>query len=157
MKALQRTLEAWAKEYRAEHIPADVNRLINLATYDLYYGPVGDGAVGDPATDEHGQENEWAGYPGFVSATDKIKSALDDVPSRLFVDTGAECWSEREPGPDECSECNGTGTTDHVTDDDTCSFCDGSGKVEPFLEETYQVERHDLIGALVGKELAAYV
>jgi hypothetical protein len=139
--ALDRTLAAWAKEYRAEHVPADVQKLINLATYDLWHGPVGDGAVGDPALDEYGQENEWAGYPGFVSATEKIGEVFDDVPSTLYVDTGAECWSEREPGPDECGECCGRG--------EICT--------EPYLDDTYEVGRAQLVRAIVGKELAEYL
>lgn len=69
--AYNRVLKAWAKEYSAEYIDARVNKLINLATMDLYHGPYA--ANDEPATDEYGNENEWAGYPGFVSACEEIR------------------------------------------------------------------------------------
>ena len=157
MKALERTIEAWAKEYLAS-LDAKTRKLISQANFDLYYGPVADGAVGDPATDD---PEEWQGYPGFVSATRAIREALDDVPSTLYVDTDAECWFESEPGPDECGECSGQGEVRDLEaedpDDDMreCPMCDGSGKVAPFLGSTYRVERRDLVRALLGSELAA--
>jgi hypothetical protein len=145
MRALQRTLEAWAKEYRATLTP-EIRSLIEGARQDLHFGPA------------YGEKSD---FPGFETATLKIREALEEIPSRLFIDTGAECWSEREPELDECGNCYAQGEVENP-DSETgekmaCPHCDGSGKVEPFLEETYQVERHDLIGALVGRELAGYL
>ena len=117
------------------------------ANFDLYYGPVADGAVGDPATDD---PEEWQGYPGFVSATRAIREALDDVPSTLYVDIDAEDWSEREPQPYTCLECNGSA----VVDGAPCPHCH-EGQCEPFTEDTYRVDRRDLVRALLGSELAA--
>ena len=137
MKALDRTLAAWAKEYRAQLDPSIV-KLIEGAKQDLHFGPA------------YGEESD---FPGFETACLAIKSALEDVPSTLYVDTDAEVWQESEPSAYECPECVGNG----VPTDDDCPGCAGSGKVEPYLEETYQVERRDLVRALVGKELAEYV
>ena len=139
MKALDRTLAAWAKEFR-EGLDPSIVKLIEGAKQDLHFGPA------------YGEESD---FPGFETACLAIKRALEDVPSTLYVDTGAGCWSQSEPEPEECLECNGAGTYD---DDETpCLDCNGSGKVPPYTEETYQVERRDLVRALVGKELAEYV
>lgn len=145
MKALDRTLQAWAKEYRAQLDPS-IDNLIVLAYYDLWHGMDG---LGD---------DELEQYPGFITATKRIATALEDVPGTLYVDTDAECWSETEPGPDECGECCGQGEINQPDDEtEECPYCNGSGKVAPFLEETYEVDRAQLVRALVGKELAEYV
>jgi hypothetical protein len=146
MKALDRTLAAWAKEYR-ETLDPSIVKLIEGAKQDLHFGPA------------YGEESD---FPGFETATCKIREALEDMPSVLYVDTGAECWSESESGPDECGNCYAQGTVaDEDSEDESakveCPCCNGTGKTEPFLEETYQVERHDLIGALVGRDLAGYL
>lgn len=159
MKAYERTLEAWAAEFKAALAPETV-KLIAQANYDLYNGPVCDGAIGDPAEDD---EEEWQHYPGFIAATRKIRDALDDVPSRLSLDTDAECRSTFEPGPEECPECNGDGEirslfqSEDAPETETCSHCDGHGVVEPFTEGIYETERRDLVRALVGRELVEYV
>lgn len=119
MKALQRTLEAWVKEYRAGLEPSTL-RLIAQANYDLHYGPTGGGL-----------DDEDSEYPGFTKATRAIRSALDDLPSALYVDLGCEGWQDVEP------------TWDH--------------DAGVFEEDYCRVERHDLVKALIGKELAAYV
>jgi hypothetical protein len=114
MKALQRTLEAWAKEYRATLEP-NVKRLVDQANFDLYNGP-------------SGNDDD---FPGFTTATRTIADALDDLPSVLYVDLGCEGWQDVEP------------TWDH--------------DAGVFEEDYCRVERHDLIGALVGRELAEYL
>ena len=132
MKALDRTLQAWAKEYRAQLDPSIV-KLIEGAKQDLHFGPA------------YGEESD---FPGFETATLAIRDALTEMPWRLFVDTGAECWSDREPTAEKC-ECDGEG--------DDCETCGGNGWIEPFTEETYEIDRAQLVRALVGKELAEYV
>jgi hypothetical protein len=63
-------------------IPADIQTLINLATADLYYGPVSSEAY-----------PEW---PGFVTALRVIQNWADDNTCELYVDEFG-CVSETEP------------------------------------------------------------
>jgi hypothetical protein len=160
--SLDRAVAAWAKEWSQENLSEEVRKLINLTNYDLYFGPIGDGAWGDPALDDNGNENEWAGYPGFVTATNRIQKELRELPSNLYLDVDTGLWQEKEPEPEKCQTCDGEGT---VGDDDPthqqvrkekCPDCDGRGGFEPY-DDWYLLDRHDLIQALVGKELASYV
>jgi len=137
MKALDRTIEAWAKEYRASLEP-EIRRLIVQANWDLFYGP------GCPDADD-----DRSAYPGFETAMDQITRALDDVPSVLYVNTDAECWTETAPETVEtCWECNGE------TPDEPCAVCRGDGVIETSYPDTYQVDRSTLVRALLGSELA---
>jgi hypothetical protein len=151
-----RTLKAWARQWEEEHHPkeekkvSEFRRMVNLATWDLYYGPIGDGSFGDPTVDIDGNENEWSGYPGFTSALDKIKVGLESVPSQLWIDNIAEDWQETEPQATLCDVCADD------TDDSECDFC-VDGMVEPFWEDYTVVDRKDLLEAILGKELPAYL
>ena len=148
MRALDSTLEAWAKEQR-QALDATIRQRIQQANYDLYFGPVGDGAVGDPASDS----DDWAGYPGFTKATAEIAYALDSVPSRLFFDVDAGYWTDHEPESEKCDACDGTG----LDGEDQCEVCQGSGYCEPIWECWYEVDRKDLLRAIVGRELVSYL
>ena len=53
---------------------------------------MGDGAVGDPASDS----DDWAGYPGFTKATAEIADALDQVPSRPLLHVDADFWTDHD-------------------------------------------------------------
>jgi hypothetical protein len=134
-KAFDRTLKAWAAEFLGT-LSDETRNLIMSANRDLWEGP-------------HAED----GYPGFVRATLAIREALEDVPSTLWIDVGAEYWSTSEPKAEPCETCSGNG---YDSDDQTCPDCT-EGWVEPFTEETYRVERRDLVRALVGKELAEYL
>ena len=156
-------LETWAKEWRETNVTPDVQRLINLASYDLYYGPACASDVADPPTDEFGNENEWSGF-SFERACIAIKNALEDLPSVLYVEDGGDCWSESEPESEECENCDGTGKTavshcDHCGADTStvCDTCDGEGRLDPGLEFFTKYERRELKRAIVGRELAEYV
>lgn len=64
--ALERTKQAWRKQWEEENLDVDVRRLINQATFDLWYGP----GVGD-------DDDDAPKYPGFETACDKIKQPDD--------------------------------------------------------------------------------
>jgi len=109
-------------------IPKNIQRLINAANMDLYYGPYAEG---------ENIENEWT-YPGFVSACDRISEWIDEnIPSEMYFDYDCEYISETEPEPEIDEE---TGET-----------------IEPFWENWYRFERKGIIANIVGKELSSYI
>ena len=136
-------LQEWAKETRAL-IPDDVRRLIGMANWDLYNGPSGGGLEDE---DEQGETI----YPGFETACKRIREALDDtLPSVLYVDD-QDCYSTEEPKAEECHEC-----TDGVTPEgEKCWACGASGYIDP--EPYTELDRHELMRAIVGKELVQYL
>jgi hypothetical protein len=152
-KVYEKVLSAWAKETRASFSP-EVRKAINLASYDLHFGPPCASDCADPPTDEHGNENEWSGF-SFDKACKTIKEALKDVvPNTLYVNTDSEYYSEDMPCDIECPVCEGSKID---SDEDTeCTNCAGTGSIQD-NEGWYQVERKDLIKAILGKELANYV
>jgi hypothetical protein len=159
MKGYERSLEQWAKVWKDEHLTEEVRRLITLAKYDLNFGPVGDGAFGDPAADP---DSDWAGYLGFSRSCELIAQALEDLPSQLYVNNEYEDWSETEPDfTEECCECDGTG--EYASDDEDvetsveCDNCNGEGEVDLPQDEWYLIERQDLRKAIVGKSLEEYL
>lgn len=146
-RAYERTLRAWAAEWRAANLGEDryTRELIANANYDLWYGP-------------HDYEN----WPGFETACREIKRALKSVPSTLYVDTDAECWTETEPPQyEQCPDCEGGWATGiPESDGEACETCDGTGEIEsatPSDGGWWEVSRRDLVRAIVGKELAEYV
>ena len=68
------------------HYPLDkdIQRLISLCTFDLYFGPLGD-------TDDDGQP-----WPGFCASLDLIKQGLPDI-SDLWIDVQCDEVYETEP------------------------------------------------------------
>ena len=119
------TREVTAKLVR-ERFPIDpkVQGLINLAAWDLWNGPIS------------GDDEDAEDYPGFSSACDAIREALEDVQT-VYVDMQFESLSD---ALDEGYE-----------DDETGEW------IEPYLEDTYEVDRDAVLSILVGKELAEYV
>jgi hypothetical protein len=87
-KGYENTLKAYAKA-KIDDLDWYVQRLITVANYDLYFGPV----------PERFQEDEFV-YPGFSMAVDKIKEALDDI-GEIYVDDEAELWTETKPSDTE--------------------------------------------------------
>jgi hypothetical protein len=151
----------WARDWENENLSPEVQRLISQARYDLYYGPVADGAFGDPAEDN----DEWDTYPGFVSACKQITKALADLPSELYIDIQCGDVSENEPQNEKCESCDGQGRVDtgenlfednEEGDDVECENCRGIGCFEP-AGEWFLVERKDIRKAILGSELAEYV
>jgi hypothetical protein len=143
--ALDKVLADWAREWSAENIDAATQKLINLATYDLYFGPVGDGAAGDPADGD----SDWDGWPGFSKACDAIEKVLRDLPRELYVDVDCGYWQEEEPRSEKCDACQENG--------ETCEVCGGSGWIDPIWENWMKLDRTELKKLIVGKELAEYV
>jgi hypothetical protein len=133
--SLEKTVKEWAKEWRTENLSPETQRLITLASFDLYFGPIGD-------VDDDG--NPW---PGFQKACEIIREAVEDVPSVLFVDDGAGYWQESEPESERCEECKGVG----------CETCNKQGYFDPPWEDFYKLGRKELRELIVGKELAKYL
>lgn len=96
-KGIDKILGEWLRTWKKENLSEDVCKLISQANFDLYYGPINDGAVGDPAADDE----ELAKYPGFVSACKTIRKAIDDLPSTLYINSDTEEVIEREPACEE--------------------------------------------------------
>jgi hypothetical protein len=153
-----RALANCCKALRAEFdISPETQKLITLATYDLYYGP--EPANSEPTLkvrDEYGNENEWAGYPGFVTACRRLREALFvDLPGQVWWDEDTGILAHSEPQPADCGVCNGEGYIDG-TDEPFCTECSGRGQFEAD-GDWYVFERRDLLRGLVGHELAAYL
>ena len=159
-RAYERTLADWSKHWEKENLNEEIRKLINLADFDLHYGPVG--SCDDPVEDEFGNQNEWSKYPGFSSACYKIKEALQELPSQLYIDADVEQWQDSEPEPGACQTCDGEGTvgdddpTHEQVRKDKCPDCKGTGAWELF-SDWWKVERADLVKKIVGKELSEYV
>jgi hypothetical protein len=147
-KSYEEALKKWVRTWRDEHLSEDVRKLIKQANYDLFYGPINDGAVGDPAE----EDEELSKYPGFTSACKQIRDALDDLPSDLYLDEESDEVRTSEPEHEKCEACDGEG----LVDDITCEECQGNCGFEP-AGTWYHAERSDILGVVVGKELAAYV
>ncbi len=60
--------------------------LVNATTWDLYYGPVGEG-----------EDMDGEPYPGFTAALDEIRGGLDTVPGEVWYDRDSGEILESEP------------------------------------------------------------
>jgi len=135
-------LAPWKANFRESNISPDVQRLINLCIFDLYFGPIGE-------VDDDGIE-----WPGFQASCPIIADALVDVPSNLWIEDGCpENWTDSEPRFETCEACKGAGLDSEHT---TCTECNGTGGYEPH-DQWYCFTRIELITALVGRELSEYV
>lgn len=116
IKKIDRLVDEYLQTWKQEHLTERIRKLINFASYDLYYGP----SV---------ERDENFPYPGFSKACKEIAQALDDADlSELYVDTMVEEVYDTEPQVDEFG-----------------------------MELIYKIERHEVIEALVGKELGKYI
>lgn len=78
--SLQKSLIEWAGGFKRETMPDDIRRLVNMARFDLFYGPC--------------SEEDW---PGFTSATDQIREWLgDNLPVLYWYDDADEIIDYRE-------------------------------------------------------------
>ncbi len=112
MSAWQTTVSDWAAEEKKKLHPR-IRRLIAMANFDLYYGPVQDG---DDEDSEDGSSVKW---PGFVKACDEIREALsvDDGPLRtLYVDNrfGENLYLTRAEAEEEEGENYSSVDSDYV-------------------------------------------
>ena len=98
----------------AAKLPPTVRRLINQASMDLYHGP-------------HHED----GYPGFASACDLIREALETIED-VYMDEDGNTW-DREP---------------RAWEEDGETF-----EPPPYC----LIEARDLIARIVGPELARYL
>lgn len=71
-------------------VPEDVQRLANLATSDLLWGPIG-------LDDDWEREN----YQSFKSACKRIGEYIDTLPSQIWVDVDCEVVMDSEPQGEE--------------------------------------------------------
>lgn len=149
--AYNRTLKAWAKDFQEKNVTADIQRLINQANFDLYYGPI------EANTDEVSDTDDWSGYPGFTTACKRISEAVS-VPSVLYIDCETETYQTDEPETQEmCVGCEGNGT--YTTEDHEtfkCDSCDGRGSFD-CAGDWWKVETRDLKTIIFGKELVQYI
>lgn len=146
-KAYEEAFKKWGSAWKKENLSEDVVKLIKQANFDLFYGPINDGAVGDPA---EGDE-DLAKYPGFTSACRQIRDAIDSLPSSLYVDEETDQVSESEPEVEKCTECDGQGGNGTV-----CEGCNGAGGFEP-AGTWVHLERREIRSLIVGSELVSYL
>lgn len=157
-QSYEKMLAEWAKQWKEEHLTPEVRKLISQANFDLWHGPVKNGAYGDPA---EGDE-EWDSYPGFVKACDAIKDSLKELPSDIYLDVDSGFVSESEPEPEKCQTCDGEGSvgdddpTHEQVRKDKCTDCNGIGSFEP-AGDWWHAETSQIRIAIVGKELSEYV
>jgi hypothetical protein len=71
-------------------VPEDIERLANLATSDLLWGPVG-------LDDDWEREN----YKGFQHACKRIQEYTEALPRHLYIDLNCEYVTTREPEGEE--------------------------------------------------------
>jgi hypothetical protein len=109
-REFNKALSEWIRDWKENNLSSDIRTLIRQANFDLYAGPL-----------------EEDGYPGFVSACNKIRKILDDLPSIIYfnVDTGEIIDRELECG----------GENDYWQ----------------------EIVKSQILGVLVGKELARYI
>jgi len=147
-KSYEEALKKWVRTWRDEHLSEDVRKLIKQANYDLFYGPINDGAVGDPAE----EDEELAKYPGFTSACKQIRDAIDGLPSDLYIDTDSGEVRDSEPEAERCEACEGEGVVDGIT----CEECQGHGGFDP-SGDWWHAERREIRACLLGTELVSYL
>lgn len=154
----EKLLADWSKKWKEENLTPEVRKLISQANFDLWHGPVKNGAYGDPA---EGDE-EWDSYPGFTKACSAITEALRALPSQLYLDTETDEVLTQEPESERCEDCQGEGsvTETHPAVQTTravkCSNCNGQGGFEP-SGDWWHAESREIRHAIVGKELSEYV
>ena len=140
---LDKILDTWAKKWKEENLSKEIRRLLNQTYFDLYQGPTGNSED----------------YPGFTTAIKNIRSALDDVPGNLYIDTDTDEILDSEPKWEKCIKCNGSGEApndfEHA-EGGKCPECDGQCGFPPF-GDWWHIEREDILKALVGDQLAAYI
>jgi hypothetical protein len=107
------------------NVPANIQRIANIATFDLYYGPYDTSSL---------EDDEKLIYTDFVHALDDLlKWASVNVPNALYVDLDTEYVSDKEPEPwlDE--------STGEVSD--------------PYLENIYKLEGKEILEAIWNTQL----
>ena len=131
------TLDEWAIAKR-KALPARIRRLIAMASFDLWYGPL---SVGHEEDDAEGNPVKW---PGFQSACKEISNALDDLKTDVWIDTFSGEVMESEP----------QGFYDENPDEEG----EEEVWVEPNWEDIFHVNSRTVLAHIVAdKELADLV
>lgn len=145
--AYDRTVQAWARQWRDDNLDAKTLKLMAQTIQDLHEGPlhIGSGSY----------------YPGFSIACTTIGKALQDLPSVIYIDAETETWQDKKPEEDRCDECSGIGEIEYkdLRGDlviETCQSCQGKGSFDP-AGDWWKASRQTLKKALLGQELASYV
>lgn len=122
-----------------------LQRLINIATFDLLFGPYTE------ADFEEGGDLE--GYPGYAEATTKIGTFLDAFPHReVWIDLDCEAVFLSEP-TGQWTPLEDLDLTEEEAEDRGLEVRDGLVWEEPFLENTYHVGWPTIRRAVLGKDL----
>lgn len=136
--ALETGFDLWIKNYK-ENLNHRIRRLIELAIWDLYYGPIVD--------DDDDSPEDGVIYPGFVQATKEIKKALEDL-EELWVDNETDEVMTKEPEP----------FFYQLKDENDDPVFDDNG--EPvMIEESVSYTHYEISEvkkAILGKELSRY-
>jgi len=133
-------------EHFADLMPKRVEKLARLCYWDLMFGPLQEC--------EDCGANVWecscaVKWPGFENASIEVSDwAREHVPGQMFYDADVDYLSTNEPESTyECGACAGDG----------CEDCDGHGRLPEYLEETYVLDRREVLALLFGKELVNYL
>ncbi len=127
MRTIEKKLENILRAHYA--IPEDMQRRANIATLDLHFGPY---------TADHLEPDEVALYPSFSDAIDTLKTWLDSaIDSELWIDLDCDYVGTSEP--------------EGYQDEETGEY------IEPYTENTWHLERRDILNALFNKELVSYL
>jgi len=145
---MNKTIISAVREHIA--IPPHIVACANACRYDLLYGPTWSLIPGDDVTrykddclstlrdDLELQDKRQDGdvieetYCGKVG--DALRDFIDDLPGTLYVD--CDCGQAYESEPEA------------YVDDETGEY------VEPYLDNTYRLERREIIEALFGETIA---
>lgn len=122
-------------------LPEEVTRLANLASWDLWNGPIG------PCDDyEDGKP-----YPGFSEACDVVSEwASDNLSDPLYVDDDCGMALESNPFDDPCN-------WEYELDNPDDAISSGLNAVYIGSKNVYELERKEQLQILFGKELAEYL
>lgn len=95
MSAIDRQIPIWAKEYRLKNLNERTNDLINMASFDLLFGPF---TEKDFSEEDPDRKTIW---PGFDAACNEIKVALKDMPKKIWMDNWNVCYNKEPNFADE--------------------------------------------------------
>lgn len=112
-------------------VPKEIEALAYAANHDLYFGPT--------------SEEDNPDFPGFVAACQQIMEWAQDNVFTVYVDDMSGCISDREPEGYYIDE-----------DGESCDS-DEDGATWQDAEPYYLYERRDILQALFGSELTAYL
>lgn len=139
--------KAVAKAVTGKFAPdATINRIINLANHDLYFGPIQYDPIEEDEDFDFCQSEGIATASGefdFSAACKRISDYADDLPSTLYYDYDADLLFESEPE----GELVDTGEVNE----------DGEPVMEYFEPESYYIVEYREIRRILLGEVAQYL